>query len=140
MSDFLNNNFIPNRKADTQNMNGTGIRTGNFLSDDYNMGGDPGQFMSSGKKDSIRPAGINIPVALKLLNGVVKDKSVRTGCHNKKIKYIGLTRTPVRNSQDLPEASQNGFESGAVIHQKSVIANEIENGSSSDQSQFQSIP
>lgn len=46
MSDFLNNNFIPNRTADTQNMNGTGIRTGNFLSDDYNMGGDPGQFMS----------------------------------------------------------------------------------------------
>ena len=46
MSDFLNNNFIPNRKADTQNMNGTGIRTGNFTPEDYNMGGDPGQFMS----------------------------------------------------------------------------------------------
>ena len=46
MSDFLNNNFIPNRKADTQNMNGTGVRTGNFTPDDYNMGGDPGQFMS----------------------------------------------------------------------------------------------
>jgi len=46
MSDFLNNNFIPNRNADTQNMNGTGVRTGNFLPEDYNMGGDPGQFMS----------------------------------------------------------------------------------------------
>lgn len=46
MSDFLNNNFIPNRKADTQNMNGTGVRNGNFLSSDYNMGGDPGQLMS----------------------------------------------------------------------------------------------
>lgn len=46
MSDFLNNNFIPNRNADTQNMNGTGVRTGNFLPEDYNIGGDPGQFMS----------------------------------------------------------------------------------------------
>lgn len=46
MSDFLNNNFIPNRNVDTQNMNGTGVRTGNFVPEDYNMGGDPGQFMS----------------------------------------------------------------------------------------------
>ena len=46
MSDFLNNNFIPNRKADTQNMNGTGIKNGNFLPEQYNMGGDPGQLMS----------------------------------------------------------------------------------------------
>ena len=46
MNDFLNNNFIPNRNADTQNMNGTGVRNGNFIADDYNMGGDPGHLMS----------------------------------------------------------------------------------------------
>jgi hypothetical protein len=46
MRDFLNNNFIPNRNADTQNMNGTGVKMGNFRAEDYNMGGDPGQMMS----------------------------------------------------------------------------------------------
>jgi hypothetical protein len=41
MKDFMNNNFVPNRFADTQNMNGTGVTTGNFNPDDYNMGGNP---------------------------------------------------------------------------------------------------
>lgn len=45
MGDFLNNHFIPNRSGDTQNMNGTGVRMGNFLAEEYTMGGDPGQLM-----------------------------------------------------------------------------------------------
>ena len=46
MSDFLNNNFIPNRNRDTQNMIGTGVYNGNFLPDKYNTGGDPAQLLS----------------------------------------------------------------------------------------------
>jgi hypothetical protein len=46
MNDFMNNHFIPNVRRSTQNMIGTGVRTGNFLPEDYNLGGDAGQLTS----------------------------------------------------------------------------------------------
>jgi len=44
--DFQYNYFIPNRTSDTQPMGGTGVSSGDFNSEDYDMGGDYAQIMS----------------------------------------------------------------------------------------------